>query len=75
MRSCWRESGSGFGSGSDNESKEEASVRGVRGGGWKGEAVRTGVKTPGVLEVLLLMGLCMLPEEDSEDEELSVKRR
>lgn len=75
MRSCWRESDSGSGSGSDNESKEEVSVRGVRGGGWKGEAVRTGVKTPGVVEVLLLRGFGMLPEENFEDEGLSVKRR
>lgn len=73
MRSCWREPESG--SGSENVSKEEVSLRGVRGGGWKGEAVRTGVKTPGVVEILLLMGLDMLPDEDFEDEGLSVKRR
>lgn len=73
MRSCcWRESGPG----SDLKSTDTVSVRGVRGGGWKGEAVRTGVKTSGEVEVLLLIVLFMLrPEEDFEAEELSVKRR
>ena len=45
--------------------------RGVRGGGWKGEAVRRGVKTSGVVEVLV-EGSGMLLREDGDFEEEEV---
>lgn len=47
--------------------------RGVRGGGWKGEAVRSGVKTSGVVEVLMVEEEGMLPlREDGDFEEEAV---
>ena len=46
--------------------------RGVRGGGWKGEAVRRGVKTSGVVEVLTVEGGMLLLREDGDFEEEAV---
>lgn len=45
--------------------------RGVRGGGWKGEAVRRGVKTSGVVEVLVEeSGMLLREDGDFEEEEV-----